>query len=199
MSGAEAEKIADDVENHSSMTDLVATNPPSPFIVRWVRRLVAEFPAHPRALDMAMGRGRHAIVMAAAGFHVVGIDIQFSGIAEARQSARAEGLDISGVCADLTNLRLPHERFHLIVVTRYLDRSAFPAMRDALVPGGVLLFETFTTRQREHGRGPTSRAHLLDPGELRLLARGMDLLFDEECVYPDAVARIAARRREERL
>ena len=177
------------------MTDLAAINPPSPFIVRWVRRLVAEFPAHPRALDVATGRGRHAIVMAAEGFRVVGIDIQFSGLVAATRSARAQGLDISGVCADLTVLPMPPERFHLIVVTRYLDRSAFPAMRDALVPGGVLLYETFTTRQREHGRGPTSRAHLLDPGELRELARGMDLLFDEECVYPDAVARIAARRR----
>lgn len=50
-------------------------------------------------------------------------------------------------------------------------------------------------RRREHGRGPTSRAHLLQPGELRMLTRGMNVLFDEEEYLPEAVARIAARRR----
>jgi SAM-dependent methyltransferase len=178
------------------MTDLVSTNPPSPFIARWVPRVFVDAPgARPRALDVATGRGRHAVVMAAAGFRVIAIDIQFDAVADAARTARASGLDIAAVCADLTSVPLPRDYFHLIVVTRYLDRTAFPALRDALVPGGVLLYETFTTRQREHGRGPTSRAHLLDPGELRQFARGMDLLFDEECLYPEALARIAARRR----
>jgi SAM-dependent methyltransferase len=124
-----------------------------------------------------------------------GIDLQFDAVARAMDEARARGLHVGGVCADLTSLPLPHARFHVIVVTRYLDRQRFPALVGALAPGGVLLYETFTTRQREHGRGPTSRAHLLDTGELRTLVRGMDVLFDEECFHPDAVARIAARRR----
>jgi tellurite methyltransferase len=114
---------------------------------------------------------------------------------DAARRASDAGLRISFLCTDLTRFRLPRNRFHVVVVSRYLDRSAFPAFCDALVPGGVLLYETFTTRQLQHGRGPRSREHLLEPGELRLRARGMDLLFDEEVFQPDAVARIAARRR----
>ena len=68
---------------------------------------------------------------------------------------------------------------------------------ERLVPGGVLLYETFTEHQLRYDRGPRSRAHLLAPGELRLRLRGMDVLFDEEVMAPDAVARIAARRRQD--
>ena len=88
--------------------------------------------------------------------------------------------------------------FHVVVVTRYLDRQLFPALRDALVPGGVLLYETFTEHQLRYDRGSRSRDHLLAPGELRTLLRGMDVLFDEEVIAPDAVARVAARRRRSR-
>ena len=177
------------------MTDFFAANPPSAFIARWVSRPHAQFPLGARALDVAAGRGRHSLLMAAAGFHTIGIDIQYDVVLGVKQAARAAGLDVALVCADLTALPLPRDHFHLIVVTRYLDRALFPALRDALVPGGVLLYETFTERQREHGWGPTSSAHLLQPGELRMLTRGMDVLFDEEVYLPEAVARIAARRR----
>ena len=70
-----------------------------------------------------------------------------------------------------------------------------PALREALTPGGVLLYETFTEHQRQYDRGPRSSAHLLAPGELRRLVSGLDLLFDEEVMAPDAVARVAARKR----
>ncbi|MFN7983626.1 MAG: class I SAM-dependent methyltransferase [Vicinamibacterales bacterium] len=177
------------------MTDSAPLNPPSPFIAGWVRRVAGECAPGSLALDFAMGRGRHALVLAEHGFRVVGIDIQFDAVSRAMRTAQAHGLRIAGVCADLTTLPLPAECFETIVVTRYLDRTMFPSFQRALVPGGVLLYETFTERQRELGRGPTSRAHLLRPGELRTLVRGMDVLFDEECATPDAVARIAARKR----
>lgn len=177
------------------MTDFTPTNPPSPFIARWVPRVAAERPCNRLALDYAMGRGRHATLMAAHGFHVIGLDWQFEAVSFATQRARDGGWPIAAACVDLTRLPLPPSRFQLMVVSRYLDRASFPMLREALAPGGVLLYETFTTRQLAHARGPRSPAHLLAPGELRLHLLGMDLLFDEECTEPDAVARIAARRR----
>ena len=82
-----------------------------------------------------------------------------------------------------------------MVVTRYLQRDLFPALREAVVPGGVVLYETFTTAQCVHGRGPTSPDHLLEPGELMRLFDGFDMLAYAETLQPDAVARMAARRR----
>jgi len=64
----------------------------------------------------------------------------------------------------------------------------------ALRPGGTVVYETFTTAQRAHGRGPTSPDHLLEPGELERAFEGLDVLFYEEVSEPDAVARLVARR-----
>jgi len=177
-----------------SMTDPRGAAPPSPFIAHWAVRLAQMFPGG-RALDVAAGRGRHSLALAAAGFRVTAVELQFDALVQARASARADGLTLSYVCADCTQFPLPRRSCHTIVVTRYLDRALFPALREALVPGGVLLYETFTEHQLRYDRGPRSPAHLLAPGELRLLLRGMDVLFDEEVMAPEAVARIAARRR----
>jgi 2-polyprenyl-3-methyl-5-hydroxy-6-metoxy-1,4-benzoquinol methylase len=175
------------------MTESHSVAPPSPFISSWVARLGAQG-HHGLALDLASGRGRHALAMAAAGFRVVAIDIQLGSLVEARAVAHAAGMTVNAVCADLTTWPLPASAFALIVCTRYLDRTLVPALLHALSPGGVLLYETFTEHQLQHARGPRSPAHLLRPGELRTLVSGMEILFDEEVLEPDALARIAARR-----
>lgn len=142
-----------------------------------------------------MGRGRNVPALVHAGFHVTGIDIQIDAIRDAMCTARASNLPLDAICADLTMFPLPPARFELIVVTRYLQRDLFDALREALVPGGVLLYETFTENQLRYDRGPRLRSHLLRPGELRMRLHGMQVLFDEEVTAPEAVARIAARRR----
>jgi SAM-dependent methyltransferase len=141
-----------------------------------------------------MGRGRHALVLAELGFRVFGVDAKFEAVRDALAQASTRGLVIRGWCADLTRFPLPRARFELIVVSRYLQRDLFPSLGDALTPGGVVLFETFTEAQRGHGRGPTSPDHLLAPGELRTRFDTFEVLFYEEVAEPDAVARIVARK-----
>jgi hypothetical protein len=176
---------------------------PSPFVAEWVAHLGprSRFEARttnrerqPRALDVAMGRGRHAVALARAGFTTFGVDITHDAVRDAVRAAAGEGLLVRGWCADLTQAPLPAARFDLIVVTRYLQRDLFPSLRAALVSGGVVLYETFTVAQRALGRGPTSPDHLLEPGELRRRFEGLEVLFYEEVAEPDAVARIVARR-----
>jgi SAM-dependent methyltransferase len=94
----------------------------------------------------------------------------------------------------LTAAPLPRSAFDLIVVTRYLQRDLFPTLREALKPGGVLVYETFTVRQRERGSGPTSAAYLLEEGELAGYFSGFDVVFYEETLSPEAVARLVARK-----
>ncbi len=165
---------------------------PSPFVAEWIARLAVRAG---RALDIATGSGRHTLPLARAGFKTFGVDIRHDAVADAMRAAASEGLAIHGWCADLTSAPLPVQRFDLIVVTRYLQRDLFPSLCDALAPDGVILYETFTVAQRAYGRGPTSPEHLLEPGELRERLGRLEVLFDEEVLAPDAVARIAARRR----
>ena len=142
-----------------------------------------------------MGRGRHALPFARAGIRVFGVDSNFRAVVDAIAQAKREGLALRAWCADLSQHPLPIERFDVVLVTRYLQRDLFPAIRRAVAPGGIAVYETFTTKQLDLGVGPRSPDHLLKPGELREAFDGFEILFYEEVDSPEAVARIIARRK----
>jgi tellurite methyltransferase len=173
---------------------------PSPFVVEWLPRArrAADRGGVPGArrlaLDIATGRGRHARALTREGFRTLAVDIDLDAARDAMRAAAADGAPFAAWCADLTRYPLPSERFDLIVVTRYLQRDLFASIAGALVPGGLLLYETFTTAQLAHATGPRSPDHLLEPGELRRAFDGLEVLFYEEVLAPEAVARLAARR-----
>jgi SAM-dependent methyltransferase len=141
-----------------------------------------------------MGAGRHALPLARAGYRTFGVDRRFEAVRDACVRARESGLEISAWCADLTAYPLPRNLFDLVVVSRYLQRDMFGAIREAVAPGGIVIYETFTVHQRELGTGPTSPDHLLHPGELRERFSGFEIVFYEETRAPEAVARAVARR-----
>jgi len=143
-----------------------------------------------------MGRGRHAVLLARAGFRAFGVDVGFDAVRDAVAAAAAAGMRLHGWCADLTQHPLPAARFDLLVVSRYLQRDLFESLQRSAAPGGVVVYETFTTAQRALGSGPRSPDHLLEPGELRarFAVDGWDVLFYEETVKPDALARLVAQR-----
>ncbi len=172
----------------------MVTDPPSAFVVEWTRRLAANLPAPRRALDVAAGRGRHSVVLAAAGLRTFAVDMKVDALGDARSRVEADGHALLGWCADLTMSPVPHDRFELVVVTRYLQRDLFPALARALTAGGVILYETFTEKQRALGRGPTSPDHLLRSGELREAFPNFEMIFYEEVVEAEAVARLVARK-----
>jgi tellurite methyltransferase len=164
----------------------------SPFVAGWIADLTPS--ASARALDLAMGRGRHALILAREGFQTFGVDVKADAVRDAVRAAALEHLTIRGWCADLTTYPLPAEAFDVVVVTRYLQRNLFPSLRRAVRPGGHVIYETFTVLQRTLGSGPTSPDHLLETGELRSYFDGWHVLFSEEVAAPEAVARLVARK-----
>jgi tellurite methyltransferase len=179
------------------MSEVRPPDPPSPFVERYVQRLSAAAvsgPGRRRALDVAMGKGRHTVALAAAGWDVFAVDADHATMTHTIARMHSVGHRVRAWCADLTSYPLPEDRFELIVVTRYLQRDLFAALRAALTPGGAVIYETFTTAQRAHHYGPTSPEHLLVPGELRARFAGFDVLFDEEVTGPDAYARFCGRK-----
>jgi SAM-dependent methyltransferase len=170
---------------------------PSPFVTEWImRRMPASIREGRRALDVAMGGGRNAQLLARLGFRTFGVDVKCDAVRGAMEEAARRGWRIRGWCADLTTHPLPSSAFDVIVVTRYLQRDLFPSLRAAVRPGGCVIYETFTVHQRALGTGPTSPDHLLEPGELRTRFDDWKVLFSEEVAAPEAVARIVARKPE---
>lgn len=150
-----------------------------------------------RVLDIACGRGRHAIAAASLGAAVTAVDADATRIAVGRRAARS--LPIEWVCADLQAFPLPPNAFDVVMVFNYLDRSRMAEVRDAVKPGGYLLCETFLEAQRQHGWGPTSDDHLLKPGELLRLVEPFELILSREALdfvagRPMAVASAFAQR-----
>src|SRR3954471_20173332 len=121
---------------------------PSSFVTGWLPRLVALVGSRGRAIDIAMGRGRHAVPLAQAGLRTFGVDRKLDAVRDAIARARANRVVVRGWCADLTRPLLPRGAFDAAVVTRYLQRDLFSSIRDVVRPGGVVLYETFTVHQR---------------------------------------------------
>jgi hypothetical protein len=107
------------------------------------------------------------------------------------------------VRADVVDLEAPGatlgvDAYDVIVVVHYLHRPLFPALKAALRPGGVLVYETFTVDQAARGK-PTNPDFLLRHGELRELVTPLAVLrFREGEADGGLVAGIVARKEEAR-
>ncbi len=137
---------------------------PSP----WIARFAPLVPRSGVLLDVACGGGRHLRLFRDRGHAVAGIDIDTRGVADL-----AVAPEVEIIAADIEGgpWPLPGRRFAAIVVTNYLHRPLFPTLLEALAPGGMLLYETFSVGNGRYGR-PSCPAFLLRNGELLELARG---------------------------
>jgi SAM-dependent methyltransferase len=135
---------------------------PSPWIVQWAGLIAADA----TVLDVAAGSGRHTRFFADRGNKVTAIDRDISALA-AQPNVEIVQADLE----DGSPWPLPGRTFGAVVVTNYLHRPLFPALLDALMPGGVLLYETFMEGNERFGR-PSNPEFLLKDGELLELVRG---------------------------
>jgi SAM-dependent methyltransferase len=175
---------------------------PSPFFEAWREALRTAGRLGP-ALDLACGRGRHALAAAELGLPCIGIDRSREALASLRAAARPSAARVLGLCADLESGRGIPVRpgtCGAVLVFCFLFRPLAPSIAECLRPGGLLLYETFTVRQRELGRGPRNPAFLLEEGELLRLFPRLEVLAYEEGLRdgdaPSWLASLAARKPE---
>jgi SAM-dependent methyltransferase len=157
-----------------SLNEFPQIIPPSP----WVAAHCGRIAKGGRVLDLACGSGRHARLLAGLGFDVAAVDRNFEAILKLS--------DVPGVTATQLDLEgdewpLAGRTFDGIVVTNYLWRPRLPDVLAMLVPGGVLIYETFMLGNEAYGK-PSNPDFLLRPGELReiVLAAGWrEIAFEE--------------------
>jgi SAM-dependent methyltransferase len=140
-------------------------------------------------LDVACGGGRHLRWLAAQGFAVTGVDRDAAALAALQGLGRI-------VTADIENAPWPlaGERFDAVVVTNYLWRALWPALRACLGNGSVFIYETFALGNEAFGK-PSNPDFLLRPGELLEACRGLHVVAFEDGLLdapPRRVQRIAA-------
>ncbi len=160
--------------------------------------LLAEFtgllPFGGLALDIACGAGRHEIYLAERGLRVVGVDSSWQGLARGRELASRKDRSISWVQADLGNFALPPVAFDVILCFYYRDPKIYGQIRQALRPGGLLIYETYTLDQLRFATGPRNAAHLLEPAELLREFGDWDVILYHETWMKRGLASLVARK-----
>ena len=133
------------------------------------------------ALDLACGRGQNSLLLAGLGYQVLAVDISPVALNSARQAAQLCGLNekIQFKQVDLDEWAIPADSFDLIVIFRFLNRSLFPAIKNALRDGGWLLYSTrnIGVLEREPGANPS---YLLQLAELGDIFGDWEILFYED-------------------
>ena len=82
----------------------------------------------------------------------------------------------------MENTKPLHEKhFAAVMVFRYLHRPLFEQIKAAIVPGGMIIYETFTEQQAQFGR-PKNPDFLLKPTELEGLFADWRILHSFEGV-----------------
>jgi tellurite methyltransferase len=166
---------------------------------------------HGPALDLACGAGRHTLLIGKRSQPVTAVDASPAALDGLAPRARAENLTVHResdekivaevrdrhirlVQADLERAILPAESFALILCIHYLQRSLHPQIEAALLPGGMLVFETYTRAQMEFAHGPHNPAFLLETGELRNAFPSLDLVFYRELRAGQGIATLVAQK-----
>ena len=150
-------------------------------------------------LDLACGNGCNGLMLARLGIPVVFADKSGSALETVQQQLKQEALPgrVWQVDLESPNTKpLSDLNFSAIIVFRYLHRPLFPALLNAVIPGGLVIYETFTTENRQFGR-PVNPDFLLLPGELETIFRGWDIIFYFEGIRSNpeqAISQIVARK-----
>ncbi len=149
----------------------------------------------PVALDVAAGLGQNALWLAERGYRVQALDISTVALECGRVEMIRRGLQGVRFCAvDLESTEvadyLPPDFADLICCFRYLNRALFPALRAAVRPGGLILYQTYNVRHLAQRPG-MNRAYLLEVGELPGFFPGWEALLSDDV---GAISRYVGRK-----
>jgi tellurite methyltransferase len=149
-----------------------------PFIAGALERLAG--PSTPerelgRALDLACGTGRHALIAARLGWAVRALDYSPVALQRLRIEASSRGLLVATLLLDLESLPRPWTLgpVDLLVCCDYLQRELFEELPHLLAPGGAFVCAGFTSDWP--GEHPSAR-YRLEPGELARACAGLEPL-----------------------
>ena len=144
----------------------------------FLREIESELPRSGRALDLAGGSGRHALLLAQRGLDVTLVDVSPRGLALAEAAAVAAGRSISTVALDLDDAPLPDGPFELVLCSWYrISPRLWDEIFRVLAPDGRLACVHPTPTHLERHTHP-GRRFVIEVSELEAaLSRvGLEIL-----------------------
>ena len=168
---------------------------PNPFLKKYIHLLPKG-----KALDIASGEGRNAVLLAQQGFEVDAVDISGKGLKKAQKLAREQGVKIKTFLVDLDQYQIEKERYDLIANFYFLKRRFIPKIKKGIKKGGKVIFETYILEHRTLGAGgPKQAKYFLKPNELLRLFKDFRIQLYREGIFKEggrkkAVASLIAEK-----
>ncbi len=153
---------------------------PNSFLVGQASRLCGP------VLSLAEGEGRNAVFLASLGLDLLGVDSSSVGLAKARALAARRGVQIRTEVADLAEFDPGLNRYGAIVsifahLPSVIRTRLYPCLTEALLPGGLVVMESYSERQLGYGTGgPKDTDMLMTPDKLRAGFPSLDILLLQE-------------------
>lgn len=175
-------------------SDYVFGKEPASFLAKNLSLIQSLNPNARLVLDIAMGEGRNAIFMAKHKYKVEGVDISKVAIAKAKKLAIENEVQIVPIIADLSKYEIPKEKYDIILVFYFLERSLIPKIKQGLKPGGVVVFENYTIDYLKYDKAFNPQ-YLLKLGELPNLFKDFKIIkYQETSENKKAIASLIARK-----
>lgn len=144
-----------------------------------LREFLYLLPVRGRALDLACGRGGNALLLARQGLETFAWDISDAAISRLMESAGLHHLKIHPEVRDVVSHPPDPGSFDVIVVSRFLHRELIPRLIQALLPGGLVFYQTFI-KEKTVDTGPKNPDYLLECNELLELFRPLRIILYRE-------------------
>ncbi len=153
------------------------------FLVSMIDRLPAG-----KILCLAEGEGRNAVWLAEQGNEVTAVDASDIGLLKAEKLAKAQGVKITTVHADLADYDIGTQQWDAIIsifchlppdLRQDVHRRCVKGLRDK----GMLLLEAYTPLQLEYKTGgPPVAEMMMNMKSLNSELIGLEFLHLQECV-----------------
>ena len=151
----------------------------------FLREVAGRIPPGP-VLCLGEGEGRNAVFLAGLGFAVTALDASRVGLAKAEALARARGVRVATVHADVAELVIaPAAWSGIVALWLHLPPAVRAPLHRAcvtgLAPGGAFVLEAYTPRQLALATGgPREEERLMTLAALREELAGLDLEIGRE-------------------
>lgn len=152
--------------------------PPDPILLEYTPIVRDDVPQH--ALDVAGGVGQNGLWLAEQGYITDIVDVSRVALYRARVEMTVRNLrNINLLQIDLDHADLKRHFYDVVCVFRFLKRDTLPAIREAVKPGGRLIYETYNLSYL--ARVPEFNPRfLLESNELLEYFQGWNILHHEE-------------------
>jgi len=131
------------------------------------------------ALDLACGLGANALFLAEKGLDTHAWDVSKVALNRLQERSVHKELKITLKQLHISSCDLAKNRFDVVVLTHFLDRTLCNAIMESLKPSGLLFYQTYV-RDKLGSSGPKNKQFLLARNELLQLFSPLTVVMYRE-------------------